>query len=216
MVGATVDVSPPTPSGRRFWGLWVLSLVVYVATLLYGLSVWGVRGKVPVILVMLIVPLIWTSMTWFGRRGPTDVLPRPGPLLVGTYALVWVLAVAGVLVTGYSLADGLRSATGIVLQTVLGQLLYRSMRKILVWWGVDEARRVEDQTEVTAGWQPRWRREWAPTSPMEVVALVVAALVAAAPGHVAEVRRLIFDHLTPEEVAQLGAVTAKILPALSG
>jgi DNA-binding MarR family transcriptional regulator len=44
----------------------------------------------------------------------------------------------------------------------------------------------------------------------------LAALVAAAPGHVAEVRRLIFDHLTPEEVAQLGAVTAKILPALSG
>ncbi|SNY44903.1 MarR family winged helix-turn-helix transcriptional regulator [Paractinoplanes atraurantiacus] len=42
----------------------------------------------------------------------------------------------------------------------------------------------------------------------------MAVLEAAAPGHVAEVRRLIFDHLTPEDVARLRAVTAKLLPAL--
>jgi DNA-binding MarR family transcriptional regulator len=44
----------------------------------------------------------------------------------------------------------------------------------------------------------------------------MAAVVAAAPGHVAEVRRLIFDLLTPEENAQLGAVLAKVLPGLTG
>ncbi|GIF09725.1 MarR family winged helix-turn-helix transcriptional regulator [Actinoplanes siamensis] len=37
-------------------------------------------------------------------------------------------------------------------------------------------------------------------------------LETAAPGHVAEVRRLIFDHLSPDEVDQLRAITAKILP----
>ncbi|MFF5077744.1 MarR family winged helix-turn-helix transcriptional regulator [Actinoplanes sp. NPDC000266] len=42
----------------------------------------------------------------------------------------------------------------------------------------------------------------------------LATVQAAAPGHVAEVRRLLFDHLTPEEIAQLRAVTAKLLPAL--
>ena len=34
-----------------------------------------------------------------------------------------------------------------------------------------------------------------------------------APGHVAEVRRLVFDHLTADEVAQLGALTRKLLAA---
>ncbi|WP_430791840.1 MarR family winged helix-turn-helix transcriptional regulator [Actinoplanes sp. G11-F43] len=42
-----------------------------------------------------------------------------------------------------------------------------------------------------------------------------AVLAAAAPGHVAEVRRLIFDHLTEEDVARLGAITAKIVPVLN-
>jgi DNA-binding MarR family transcriptional regulator len=43
----------------------------------------------------------------------------------------------------------------------------------------------------------------------------MAAVVAAAPGHVAEVRRLIFDQLSPEENEQLGAVLAKMLPGLT-
>ncbi|GAA0496956.1 MarR family transcriptional regulator [Paractinoplanes deccanensis] len=43
----------------------------------------------------------------------------------------------------------------------------------------------------------------------------LATLKAAAPGHVAEVRRLIFDHLDAGDVAQLRAVTAKLLPALN-
>ena len=37
----------------------------------------------------------------------------------------------------------------------------------------------------------------------------------AAPGHVAEVRRLVFDHLSDDEIAQLRAITAKVLPALT-
>ena len=41
----------------------------------------------------------------------------------------------------------------------------------------------------------------------------MTVLEASAPGHVAEVRRLIFDRLTPAEVDQLREITAKILPA---
>ncbi|AEV81571.1 MarR family transcriptional regulator [Actinoplanes sp. SE50] len=41
----------------------------------------------------------------------------------------------------------------------------------------------------------------------------MAVLEAAAPGHVAEVRRLIFDHLSATEVDQLREITGKILPA---
>jgi DNA-binding MarR family transcriptional regulator len=44
----------------------------------------------------------------------------------------------------------------------------------------------------------------------------MALLQAAAPGHVAEVRRLVFDHLTADDVERLRAVTAKLLPALTG
>ncbi len=43
----------------------------------------------------------------------------------------------------------------------------------------------------------------------------MAVLEASAPGHVAEVRRLIFDRLTPDEVDQLRQITAKILPAVA-
>jgi DNA-binding MarR family transcriptional regulator len=42
-----------------------------------------------------------------------------------------------------------------------------------------------------------------------------AAVEAAAPGHVDEVRRLVFDRLSPDEVAQLRAITGKLLPAQS-
>jgi DNA-binding MarR family transcriptional regulator len=38
-----------------------------------------------------------------------------------------------------------------------------------------------------------------------------AALAAAAPGHVEQVRRALFDPLTPEQVSQLHAITAAIL-----
>ena len=41
-------------------------------------------------------------------------------------------------------------------------------------------------------------------------------LQATAPGHVAEVRRLVFDHLTADDVDQLRAITAKLLPTLTG
>ena len=39
-------------------------------------------------------------------------------------------------------------------------------------------------------------------------------LVAAAPGHVEEVRRTLFDPLTPEQVRQLRAITGSILAAV--
>lgn len=44
----------------------------------------------------------------------------------------------------------------------------------------------------------------------------MAVLRAAAPGHVAEVRRLIFDHLTDDDVTRLRDITAKLLPTLTG
>ena len=40
------------------------------------------------------------------------------------------------------------------------------------------------------------------------------ALRDAAPGHVAEVRRAIFDHLSPEQVAQLEQICRTLLPGL--
>ncbi|MET7398127.1 MarR family transcriptional regulator [Dactylosporangium sp. NPDC005572] len=43
----------------------------------------------------------------------------------------------------------------------------------------------------------------------------MAVLEAAAPGHVAEVRRLVFDHLTEADVARLHEITAKLLPTLN-
>jgi DNA-binding MarR family transcriptional regulator len=61
------------------------------------------------------------------------------------------------------------------------------------------------------------RREACPTDKRGQIASLtdagLAALVAAAPGHVQEVRRLVFDRLTPDEVAQLAALTAKLNPA---
>ena len=41
----------------------------------------------------------------------------------------------------------------------------------------------------------------------------MAVLEAAAPGHVTEVRRLIFDNLTADDVARLRDITAKLVPA---
>ncbi|HEU5111308.1 MAG TPA: MarR family transcriptional regulator [Micromonosporaceae bacterium] len=43
----------------------------------------------------------------------------------------------------------------------------------------------------------------------------MATLEAAAPGHVEEVRRLVFDRLSREDVVRLRAVTAKLLPTLT-
>ncbi|MEV6301325.1 MarR family transcriptional regulator [Actinoplanes sp. NPDC051861] len=43
----------------------------------------------------------------------------------------------------------------------------------------------------------------------------LAALEDAAPGHVTEVRRLVFDHLNADDVEHLEAITAKLLPALN-
>jgi DNA-binding MarR family transcriptional regulator len=42
-----------------------------------------------------------------------------------------------------------------------------------------------------------------------------AAIEHAAPGHVAAVRRLFFDHLTPDDVARLDELTGRIISGLS-
>ncbi|WKK70348.1 hypothetical protein Q0F99_10620 [Rathayibacter oskolensis] len=39
-------------------------------------------------------------------------------------------------------------------------------------------------------------------------------MVATAPGHVAHVRRLVYDHLTRDEVEQLGVIAAKIAASI--
>ena len=44
----------------------------------------------------------------------------------------------------------------------------------------------------------------------------MTVLQAAAPGHVTEVRRLIFDNLTTDDVTRLHDITAKLLPTLTG
>jgi DNA-binding MarR family transcriptional regulator len=43
-----------------------------------------------------------------------------------------------------------------------------------------------------------------------------AVLQAAAPGHVTEVRRLIFDNLTENDITHLRDITGKLLPPLTG
>ena len=43
----------------------------------------------------------------------------------------------------------------------------------------------------------------------------VSVLETAAPGHVSEVRRLVFDHLTADDVVRLRDITAKLLPTLT-
>ena len=63
------------------------------------------------------------------------------------------------------------------------------------------------------------RREACPTDKRGQICRLtdagMAVLVAAAPGHVEEVRRLVFDHLTPDEVAQLSTLATKLMPLSS-
>jgi DNA-binding MarR family transcriptional regulator len=62
------------------------------------------------------------------------------------------------------------------------------------------------------------RREQRPSSGREKDAVLTdagrAALAAAAPGHVARVRELVFDRLSPEQVEQLAAICSQLLPGL--
>ena len=66
-----------------------------------------------------------------------------------------------------------------------------------------------------AGWV---RREACPTDKRGALAVLTdkgfAALEAAAPGHVEGVRRHVFDVLTPEQVAELGRISAAIRDGL--
>jgi DNA-binding MarR family transcriptional regulator len=61
------------------------------------------------------------------------------------------------------------------------------------------------------------RRSACPTDKRGQIAELTDAgmdfLRSAAPGHVAEVRRLVFDRLTDEDVVHLRDITAKLLPA---
>lgn len=67
-----------------------------------------------------------------------------------------------------------------------------------------------------AGWV---RREACPTDKRGALAVMTergfAALEAAAPGHVEAVRRHLFDVLTPEQVCQLGQISAAIRDGFS-
>jgi DNA-binding MarR family transcriptional regulator len=62
------------------------------------------------------------------------------------------------------------------------------------------------------------RREQCPTDRRGFLAVLTdegfEALKAAAPGHVEGVRRYLFDHLTPAQVRQLGAISRQILQHL--
>ncbi|MEU5693191.1 MarR family transcriptional regulator [Actinosynnema sp. NPDC020468] len=62
------------------------------------------------------------------------------------------------------------------------------------------------------------RRQACPTDKRGQIATLtdkgMGVLESAAPGHVAEVRRLIFDHLTADDIATLRAITGKIVPHL--
>jgi DNA-binding MarR family transcriptional regulator len=71
-------------------------------------------------------------------------------------------------------------------------------------------RRLEEQGYITRHAHPTDRR----TTLASLTDAGYAALVAAAPGHVAEVRRVLFDALTPEQVRQLGEISRAILTAL--
>lgn len=66
-----------------------------------------------------------------------------------------------------------------------------------------------------AGWV---RREACPTDKRGALAVMTdegfAAIAGAAPGHVRGVRRHLFDVLTPEQVAQLGEISAAIRDGL--
>ena len=72
---------------------------------------------------------------------------------------------------------------------------------------------------VTALEQRGWvHRRACPSDKRGQIALLtdegMDVLRSAAPGHVAEVRRLIFDHLTDDDVMSLRAITGKLLPTL--
>jgi DNA-binding MarR family transcriptional regulator len=62
------------------------------------------------------------------------------------------------------------------------------------------------------------RREDCPTDRRGAIAVLTDAgwdvLVAAAPGHVGEIRRRLFDPLTAEEAAMLGTISAKVAQAV--
>ncbi|MPY91567.1 MAG: MarR family transcriptional regulator [Acidimicrobiia bacterium] len=68
-----------------------------------------------------------------------------------------------------------------------------------------------------SGWV---RRQPCPTDRRGQVAVLTAegrrALEGAAPGHVAEVRRLVFDRLSPEQAAQLRVICRTVLEGLRG
>jgi DNA-binding MarR family transcriptional regulator len=62
------------------------------------------------------------------------------------------------------------------------------------------------------------RREDCPTDRRGAIAVLTDAgwdvLVAAAPGHVGEIRRRLFDPLTAEESAMLGTISSKVAQAV--
>ncbi len=67
------------------------------------------------------------------------------------------------------------------------------------------------------GWVHRRKRPGdARTTVAELTGEGFAELERAAPGHVEEVRRVLFDRLTPEQVGQLNAIFGSVLDNLGG
>lgn len=159
---------------RGFWAFQVFNLVVFIGMLAFGLDYRGIYGYVPSVLAMVLMPFIWSSASYVPRSGPRGVLPKLTAPLLWTYATVFVLGFAMVLAFGWSVGDALRCGSGLVVQTVVGQLAYRWLRSVLPHPPPED-----DGVELGGGWRQSWREEWTPTQPTDVAALLVAAVVAA-------------------------------------
>lgn len=154
----------------------------------------------------------------------TDRQPEPH-WLTGTEQAAWANLVRLIMLLPGALDRQLRDGAGIphAYYGILARLSAEPGRALRM---TDLARHADTSTSrlshaVSTLEQRGWiERHPCPTDKRGQVARLtdagMALLRAAAPGHVAEVRRLVFDHLTAADVDQLSAVTAKLLPALTG
>jgi DNA-binding MarR family transcriptional regulator len=136
-------------------------------------------------------------------------------------ASAWINLVQVLMLLPAALDRQLREEAGIphTYYQILATLSDRPDRAIRM---TDLARRVGTTSSrlshaVASLEQRDWvRREACPTDRRGQICRLtdagMAALVAAAPGHVEEVRRLVFDRLAPGEVRQLTNLTAKLIP----
>ena len=154
----------------------------------------------------------------------TDRQPEP-PWLTDTEQAAWVNLVRLMMLLPSALDRQLRDGASIP-HAYFGILAGLSAQPGRAMRMTDLARNANTTTSrlshaVSALEQQGWIERYpSPTDKRGQIARLTDAgmtlLQAAAPGHVAEVRRLVFDHLTADDVDQLRAITAKLLPALTG